>query len=233
MARVGDRSRLRTVVAVTTYSRPEKVTFRDRQVLAFAVEMFGLPLPILAGMVPGDRVARRIVGRLEGAHLARRVRVAGQRWLVPTARGIEATGLGYDVWAPAGWKLEHHATVIGLRLSLERDYPDAVWISERAIRRRLRQEGSRGRRADGALRWSDGTATAIEVELSVKAKRQPGVLSGPDRYGDIVRQVDPTWNAGVWWFTPARHVDRLAKRLAEVGGGEVHQVYPLPEGVAR
>jgi hypothetical protein len=221
------------VVTVSTYSRPEPITERDRQILTFAVEMFGLPLPILAQMVPGDRVARRIVSRLEAAQLARRERVAGQLWLVPTGRGIASTGLDYIPWRPAGWKLEHHATVIGLRLHLEAVYPEAAWISERAIRRRLREEQSKGRRADGALRWPDGTATAIECELSVKAKRQPGVLSGPDRYGDIVRQVDPAWNAGVWWFTPARHVDRLAKRLAEAGGGEVHQVYPLPEGVAQ
>jgi hypothetical protein len=222
------------VVAVTTYSRPEQVTHRDGAVLKFAVEMFGIPMPTLAAMVPGDRVARRIVGRLESARLARRVRVAGQLWLVPTARGIEATGLGYDTWKPAGWKLEHHAAVIGVRLFLERKYPDAVWISERSIRRRLRAEQSKGRRADGALRWPDDTCTGVEVELSVKSKRQPGVLSGPDRYADIIRTVDPTWNAGVWWFTPARHVTALAKRLEVAGGGERHQVYALDDylGVA-
>jgi hypothetical protein len=218
---------------MTTYSRPEQITDRDRQVLTFAVEMFGLPLPILAEMVPGDRVGRRIVGRLEAARLARRVRVAGQTWLVPTSRGIERTELGYDVWKPAGWKLEHHATVIGVRLHLEGRFPDAVWISERSIRRRYRDQGGQGRRADGALRWPDGNCTGIEVELSVKSKRQPGVLSGPDRYADIVRQADPTWNAGIWWFTPAGHVDTLAKRLAAAGGGDVHQVYRLPKGVGR
>jgi hypothetical protein len=231
MALVGDRLRRRTVVAVTTYSRPERVTDRDQQVLVFAVEMFGLPVAILAAMVPGDRVARRIVGRLEAARLARRVRVAGQLWLVPTVRGIEATGLGYTVWRPAGWKLEHHATVIGVRLFLERRYPDAVWVSERAIRRRWRADGGQGRRADGAVRWPDGTQTGVEVELSVKARRQPGVLSGVDRYADIVRQCDPAWTAGVWWFTPLQHVKRLTERLAAAGGGDRHQVYPLPEGV--
>jgi hypothetical protein len=223
----------RTVVIVSTYSRPEKITDRDRGLLTFAVEMFGLPLPILATMVPGERVARRVVGRLEAARLARRERVAGQQWLVPTGLGIQATGLNYTVWRPAGWKLEHHTTVIGVRLYLGGRFPDATWISERSIRRRLRETESKGRRADGGLRWPDGTATGIEVELSVKSKRQPGVLSGPDRYVDIVRQQDPTWNAGVWWFTPTRHVETLAKRLAAAGGGDVHQVYALPEGVGR
>jgi hypothetical protein len=221
------------VVALTTYSRPEKVTARDLDVLRFAVEMFGVPLPILARLVPGDRVARRIVGRLEAAHLAKRERVAGQTWLVPTGRGIAATGLDYTPWKPAGWKLTHHATVIGVRLYLEGRFGDATWISERAIRRRWREQGGHGRRADGALQWPDGTCTGIEVELSVKAKRQPGVLSGVDRYADIVRQVDPAWNAGIWWFTPARHVERLAKRLEAAGGGDAHQVYAIPAGVAQ
>ena len=217
---------------MTTWSRPERLTERDREVLRFAVEMFALPLPILAEMVPGDRVARRIVARLEAARLARQERVLGQRWLVPTGLGITTTGLDYTPWKPAGWKLQHHATVIRLRRRLEAKYPNARWESERAIRRRLRESQSKARRADGGLWWPDGTATAIEVELYVKAKRQPGVLSGGDRYADIVRQQDAAWNASVNWFTPAAYVDRLAKRLEEAGGGTVHKIIALPEGVA-
>jgi hypothetical protein len=232
MARVGDRLWPRLVVAMTTYSRPERLTDRDRQVLRFAVEMFGLPMPVVAQLVPGDRVARRVVGRLEATGAARRERVAGQLWLVPTARGIALCGFDYTVWKPAGWKLGHHATVARLRLHLEATYPEARWISERAIRRRYRAEGGQGRRADGALDWPDGTCTGIEVELKVKAKRAPGVLSRVDRYADIVRQADPAWTAGIWWFCPAKDVERLTKRLAEAGGGFRHQAYPLPEEVA-
>jgi hypothetical protein len=223
------------VVTMSTYSRPERLTDRDREVLRFAVEMFGLPLPVLAEMVPGDRVARRIVGRLEAARVARRQRVAGQLWLVPTGRGIAEVGLDYTVWKPAGWKLEHHATVARLRLHLATDEASgaaaAEWISERAIRRRWRETGGRGRRADGALCWPDGAQTGLEVELSIKARRTPGVLSGRDRYVEIVRDTDPAWSE-VWWFTPARHVQRLGDRLAAAGGGDRHQVYPLPPEVA-
>jgi hypothetical protein len=223
---------------MTTYSRPERLTDRDREVLRFAVEMFGLPLKVLAEMVPGDRVARRIVDRLELARLVRTHRVVGQTWIVPTARGMDEVDLHYSLWKPAGWKLEHHATVIRLRLHLEHAYPSARWESERAIRRRFLHDAKKtgvsgkGRRADGALHWEDGTATGIEVELSVKSRRKPGLVSGTDRYVDIVRDSDPAWRAGVWWFTPARHVDRLSRRLVEAGGGDVHQVYPLPPEVA-
>jgi hypothetical protein len=216
---------------MTTYSRPGRLTDRDREVLAFAVEQFGLPLAVVAQLVPGDRVARRVAGRLEEAGDAHRQRVAGELWLVPTARGIALCGLEYGVWRPAGWKLAHHATVARLRIALQRQYPEATWISERAIRRRWRSTGGHGRRADGALAWPEGTATGIEVELAVKSRRAPGVLSGPDRYADIVRQSDPTWSE-VWWFCPAKDAERLAKRLVDAGGGDRHQVYPLPDGVA-
>jgi hypothetical protein len=36
----------------------------------------------------------------------------------------------------------------------------------------------------------------------------------------------------VWWFTPGAQVQLLTARLRDAGGGDVHQVYPLPEGVA-
>lgn len=231
MALLGDRLRPRTVVAMTTYSRPEHVVDRDLQVLRFAVEMFGIPMPVVAQLVPGERVARRVAGRLEVARLAQRQRVAGETWLVPSARGIAEVGLDYTLWTPAGWKLAHHATVARLRLHLEHAYPEVRWISERAIRRRWRETGGRGRRADGAVAWPDGTRTGVEVELGVKSRRQPGMVTGPDRYVDIVRQSDPAWNE-VWWWTPARFVERLNKRLADAGGGDRHQVYPLPPGVA-
>src|SRR5215207_468131 len=198
----GDRLWPQAVVTMTTYSRPERLTDRDREGLTLMVEMFGLPLPVLADMVPGDRVARRIVARLEAARAVRRTRVAGVTWIVPTARGMEQVDLHYSLWTPAGWKLEHHTTVIKLRLHLEGAYPSAVWISEREIRRRWRETGGRGRRADGALRWPEGDATGIEVELAVKSRRKPGLISGTDRYVDIVNASDKAWTAGVWWFTP-------------------------------
>jgi hypothetical protein len=34
----------------------------------------------------------------------------------------------------------------------------------------------------------------------------------------------------VWWFIPIGRVPLLTQRLREVGGGDVHQVYQLPEG---
>jgi hypothetical protein len=67
------------------------------------------------------------------------------------------------------------------------------------------------------LWWPNEDATGVEVELHVKK---------PARYAGIVHDLDPNWNAGVWWFCRPEDVALLTRRLAEAGGGEVHQVYP-------
>jgi hypothetical protein len=108
-----------------------------------------------------------------------------------------------------------------LRLHLAKAYPEATWESERAIRQRC--GGMPVRRADGGLEWLDGTAVGVELERYVK--KLP-------RYVGVVRNTDPAWTAGCWWFTPANLVPLLTARLAEAGGGDHHQVYELPEGVA-
>ena len=57
-------------------------------------------------------------------------------------------------------------------------------------------------------------------------------IKKPARYAGIVHDLDPNWNAGVWWFARPELVPLLAARLREAGDGDVHQVYALPEGVA-
>ena len=126
------------------------------------------------------------------------------------------------MWRPAAWKLEHVAAVGRLRLALADQYPQARWESERSIRRRWAGTGARVRYADAGLHFPDGSAVGIECELNVKA---------PHLYQGIAADQDPTWTAGVWWFTPPAQVDLLSRRLAEVGATR-HRVFELPEGVA-
>jgi hypothetical protein len=122
---------------------------------------------------------------------------------------------------PAEILLQHIAAVGRLRLHLATAYPEATWESERAIR--LRCGGVPLRRADGGLWWPDGAAVGVELERYVKK---------PPRYAGVVRNTDEAWSAGVWWFTPPELVALLTRRLQEAGGGDFHQVYELPEGVA-
>jgi hypothetical protein len=214
------------------------VTERDLRVLSFAVEQFGLPMGLVAELVGrltpdplsptvAGRVARRLAARLEAGHYIRRVVVAGQTWIVPTEAGL-ALGMApdqdtpYDVWRPAGWKLEHTEAVARMRLHLEDRHPDGTWESERAIRRRWHGSIARVRRSDGGLHFDGGGAVGVEVELKIKQ---------PHLYEGIVRDQDPTWDAGVWWWTPAGQVELLEWRLAAVGAVG-HRVFQLPEGVA-
>jgi hypothetical protein len=171
-------------------------------------------------------MARRQAARLERLGYADRRPMLGQTWLSPTRRGMTAAGLPYRLWVieDHAWSLAHVEACARLRLQLERAYPTATWESDRAIRHRWWRSGARVRLADGGLYWSDdGSATGIELERHVKR---------PDRYRAAVLDTDPAWTAGVWWFCPAGQVELLTTRLREAGGGELHQVYELLEGVS-
>jgi hypothetical protein len=221
---------------------------RDLRVLEFAAEMYGVPMSLAAELIAADpasvdtdggrrkalnvknseTVARRTAARLEAGHLARRVTVRREPWLVPTGPGLAlATAEGqeepYELWHPVAWKLEHVAATARLRLHLAKQRPEATWISERAIRRRWKNDSpeARVRKCDGGLRWPDGTATGVEVELHVK---------GEHLYQGIVADRDQEWDTGIWWYCPAGDMQRLSRYL-EAAGGFDHKVHELPEGV--
>jgi hypothetical protein len=213
---------------------PAGITLRELAVLRWTGEQYGLPMEVVAELVARDaavsalsasRVARRVAERLAELGYAGRPRALGRWWLVPTRAGLRAAGLEFRAWDITAheWSLPHLTMCARLRLHLEAAYPTATWESDRAIRHRWHGSGARVRLTDGGLHWSDdASATGVELERYVKK---------PSRYRGAVLDTDPAWNAGVWWFTPAGQVDLLTKRLVDAGGGELHQVYPLPEGV--
>jgi hypothetical protein len=225
------------------------ITERDLAVVRWVGEQYAVPVEILgellARLAPADAgtrasrfgqgepsraaalatrecLARRHVARLESMDLIQRFRLTSGPWVAPTRAGLRRTGLAWEPWEVSDWQLDHLGAVARLRLHLEREYPQATWEPERAIRSRWANQGARVRLADGGLHWPEGGATGIECELHVKR---------PDRYQAVVADVDPHWSE-VWWFTPLEHVGLLTIRLMEAGGGEHHQVYELPEGVA-
>jgi hypothetical protein len=213
----------------TVTGAPATITERDLQVLRFVGEQYVVPMTMVADLVDhyagrrsadAPRLARRAAERLAKLGYAGRRPLLGQPWLTPTRTGLRAVGLNYAAKVPAEWLLKHVATVARLRLHLAAAHPEAEWESERAIREQWGD--SRVRRVDGALWWPNEDATGVEVELHVKK---------PARYAGIVHDLDPNWNAGVWWFTRPELVALLAARLREAGGGDFHQVYELPEGV--
>jgi hypothetical protein len=211
------------------------LTERELRTLRWVAEQYAVPMRVLAELLSRGRhladgsaevLARRVALRLERLSYAERRPMLGQTWLAPSRRGLRAAGLPYRAWnlAEHAWSLAHVEACARLRLELERAYPGARWESDRGIRQRWHGSGARVRLADGGLHWSDdASATGIELERHVKR---------PDRYRAAVLDTDPAWSAGVWWFTPPGQVELLTARLREAGGGELHQVYPLPEGVS-
>jgi hypothetical protein len=222
------------------------ITQRDVVVLRFCAEQFAAPMSVVAQLVAraasggrplaaagaADAVARRTAARLEQLRYARRERLLGQTWLVPTGRGLalaaesEATK-PFERWTPRALTLEHTAAVSRLRLHLADQHPEASWESERLIRRRL-AEAERGqavklgyRLSDGGLWWPDGRATGIECELTTKK---------PHEYAQLVKDTDAAWTAGVWWFTRPGRAGWLGDQLEQAGGID-HEVLALPEGI--
>jgi hypothetical protein len=213
---------------------PAGITERELQVLRWVGEQYAVPMALLAELVGRDpnittaalpRIARRIAERLAALGYAGRPHAVGRWWLVPTRTGLRAAGLDYRAWDITAheWSLNHLILCARLRLHLERAYPEAWWESDRSIRARWHGSGARVRLADGGLHFDAGGAVGVELERYVKK---------PARYQAAVLDVDPTWSDGCWWFTPPERVPLLTQRLREAGGGDVHQVYPLPEGVS-
>ena|SRR4249919_3064007 len=213
---------------------------RDLSVLRFAVDQFAISMPLTATLIErhadappsravAERLARRLAARLETSHYIKRVRVAGDVWLVPTGAGLALASPpnddgdedAYRLWHPVSWKMDHVDAVAKLRLFLTDVHPGSRWESERAIRRRWHKTGARVRHADGGLYLADGGAVGIECELHIKR---------PELYDGIVGDVDPAWTAGIWWYTPAGHLELLKRRL-ERAGATGHQVHQLPGGV--
>jgi hypothetical protein len=88
---------------------------------------------------------------------------------------------------------------------------------------RWHNSGAWVRLVDGGLKWPEGGATGVELELNVKRL---------DCDQPAVADVDPAWSAGVWWFTPIAQVRLLQRRLQDAGAGAHHEVVTAPEGVA-
>jgi hypothetical protein len=232
------------VVAVTV-----RLNDRDLYLVTWLGEQYGAPLSLVRAVmdahatrsgIPGpaapapgirrqteqpDRLsaARKWVARMQTARLVQQTAAVGRLWVVPTRAGLRFAGLPYHRWQPSGWELAHIEAVARVRLTLETAHPEAGWECERAIRARWAGTGARVRLADAGLHLPDGRVVGVEVELHVKR---------PDRYQAATADQDPAWTDGVWWFTPAAQVELLRRRLDDAGAFG-HQVFALPEAVAR
>jgi hypothetical protein len=125
------------------------VTERDWRVLLWLAEQYACRLDqvqYLLGQDAGrgvkvegqisESAARLVVARWERAGLAahKKVFVKEPSWVWLTAKALHEFGLSYKPNIPSLVSLNHIYAVNQVRMTVEREHPDDIWISERQIR---------------------------------------------------------------------------------------------------
>ncbi|HSO95495.1 MAG TPA: hypothetical protein VLV81_05585 [Acidimicrobiia bacterium] len=120
--------------------------------------------------LPADRV-RRVVDRWRRAGLIERDRIlaTGPPFCWPTRAGLRVVGVRQRPRSPTVGRLDHQHTVSLVRLGVER-LGGRAWAGEPTLYRQRRAADDHV--ADGRFVTADGTVTAVEVELTVKAARR-------------------------------------------------------------
>jgi len=160
-----------------------KLTERDVEILQF-INLFGFcEMPHLDKRFGWAKPRNyQVVNRLVEAGLLRHERVFYGRHGIYrlTVKGAKFTGLPPLARIPLA-NYTHDVTLIEVYLRLRLAYPDAVWVSERALMQDKHADGvgKRGHLPDGVLVLPEGKQVAIEVELSMKGKeRLEKILKG-------------------------------------------------------
>ncbi|OGT57570.1 MAG: hypothetical protein A3F14_05570 [Gammaproteobacteria bacterium RIFCSPHIGHO2_12_FULL_43_28] len=125
-----------------------------------------------------------------------------------TRQGAQISGLPRLDKVPVGI-YEHQIAVIEIYIKLMREYPDAHWMSERAMRKTgsmPRVGRNRDRHyADALFFLPDGKQIAIEVELTMKSK---------NRLDDILSDYVCQFEINEVWYFCAPDVFEKVKKLA-------------------
>jgi hypothetical protein len=199
---------------------------RDIRLLRWAGEQYGARLDHLQALT-GTSMSqvRGIVSRLRAAGLARmeRIVVREAAWVIPTAEGMAACDLPYEVWASALGQLTHVSAMNNVRIHVQTHTPRADWISERQLV--TEDEGmnsdGRGRRRkhlpDGVA-ILEGRGVAIEVELTIKGTR---------RLEEILDELTGRYDRVMYFCAPGPH--KQLTRLERSGRWPSLGVRELPE----
>lgn len=194
-------------------------TDRDLATLGWVAEQGAVSwdhLGVVLGRETGERLGYRGVQAVErrwgkaGVVESRRL-LAGEgelRWTWLTDRGMRMLDRPWRGGAPAPGRLAHLWAVNEVRLFHEINWDDD-WVSERE----LRAEARRKRYPDAAIDRDDGTRTAIEVEITPKAK---------GRYQPLLAALAADWPETHWYVTePVKPVlaEALSRHRKDGGGG--------------
>ena len=108
---------------------------RDLEVLRWVGEQYAARADQLEPLLGcGDRTVQRVLARLRTAELVqtRRLLVGDPAWVLPTARGLRASGCGLDRGGHGSELLAHVAAVNDVRIHVEARTPGGEWVCERA-----------------------------------------------------------------------------------------------------
>lgn len=109
---------------------------RDRELLRFIGEQYLVTLPQLAYLTGrSERTARWLRTRWQRAGLvdAGKLLLDEPSVLWLTRRGLNTVGLDWKVLLPSYETVERAALAVGVRLAAAEQYPEASWLSRRAL----------------------------------------------------------------------------------------------------
>ncbi len=197
------------------------ITDRDLDMLAWTGEQYGARLDHLMDLMDTSRpMVQRIVRRLAASELVRveRIVVAHPTWVIPTATGLAACGLNYEVWTPALATLLHTGAINDVRLHIQAQRADSEWISERQLELEKAKEKRRGRHVPDGVLILDGREVAVEVELSAK---------GFQRTETVLTYYSQLYDAIMYYCAPKAH--RLLTQIKQTGRWPKLEVRELPK----
>jgi len=157
-----------------------QITARDVEILKFINDFGFCELPQL--------LQRFGLSQARGYQLCNRLIQAGllEHERVFYGRGgvyrLTKKGAGYTELPPLKKiplsTYRHDLTLIKVYLKFRETYPEAVWISERTLKKDQGSQviGKRGHVPDGILVFPDGKQIAIEIELAAKSKYRLGTI---------------------------------------------------------
>jgi len=152
-----------------------KLHQRDLAVLSWMCEQYAARMDHLETLMgTGSTRTRDLVARLRAAELVRteRILVGHPTWVIPTHKGLSVCGARYWVWKPKLGALAHISALNDVRLHIQAQKAESVWLSERQLLAEAKERtGARSHAPDGVLILG-ARSVAIEVELSIKSIRR-------------------------------------------------------------
>jgi hypothetical protein len=198
------------------------ITERDRRVLKWIAEQYAVRFDDIHSLLaqeasfgakmPGhisENAARQVIARWQRAGWAssRKILVADPAWVWVTPKGLRELGYSFKFYALTLSRIDHLNAINKTRLRVEREYPHAIWVSERQLHDNVSfQRGSyRAHMPDGYVQLLD-RIIAIEVELTPKDIRilQKNLRELTENYQEV------------WYFVRKKVITVLTTALNEL-----------------